>query len=51
MMDRCSTFDCDGSFYLVDNIQQQQMVSLFRDMNFVVSTSVKELDDNNKQFY
>ena len=36
---------------MVKNIQQQEMASLFCDMNYVVSTSVEELDNNNKQFY
>ena len=42
---------CDCSFHMVNSIQHQEIVSIFSDMNYVVSTSVEELDNNIKQFY
>ena len=36
-----SLLECDDYFHLVSNIQQKQMVSIFCDMNYVVSTSVE----------
>ena len=51
LMDWFSLLKCDDSFNLVENIQQQEMVSLFCDMNYVVSTSVGELDNYNKRYY
>ena len=50
LMDWCSLLKCDYCFHLVDNIQQQEMVSLCCDMNYFVSTYVEELDRYNKQF-
>ena len=46
----CSLLECDDSFHLVENIQQQEMVPIFRDMNHVVSTYFEELDHDNKCF-
>ena len=50
-MDWCILLEYDDYFHLVENIQQHEMVSLLDDMNYVVSTSVEELDNYNKQFY
>ena len=51
LMDWCSILKCGDSFHLVNNIQQQEMASLFCDMNYIVSISVKELDNYNKKSY
>ena len=50
-MDWCILLEYDDYFHLVENIQKHEMVSLLDDMNYVVSTSVDELDNYNKQFY
>ena len=43
----CSLLKCD-IFHLVENMQQKEMVSLLSYMNYVVSTYVEELDNNNR---
>ena len=50
-MDSFSLLESDDSLRLVDNIQQQEMVSLFCNMNYVLYTSVEELDIDYKRFY
>ena len=50
-MDCCILLECGDYFHLVKNIQQKEMLSPFCDMNYFVSTSVEELDNENKQFY
>ena len=50
-MDLFSLLESDDSLRLVDNRQQQEMVSLFCNMNYVLSTSVEELDIDYKRFY
>ena len=47
-MDWCILLEYDDYFHLVENIQKHEMVSLLDDMNYVVSTSVEELDNDNK---
>ena len=37
-MDWCSLLECDDYSNMVENIQQQEMVSLFRYMKYFVST-------------
>ena len=50
-MDWFSLLECDDYFNLVENIQQQEMVSLFCDMNYVISTYVEEFDNDNNKHY
>ena len=48
-MDWCSILECYDYFHLVDNIQQQVMVYIFRYINYFVSNFVEELDNKNKK--
>ena len=50
-MDWCSLLYCDDFFCMVNNIQQQWMVSLYIDINYVVYTYIEELDNDNKKIY
>ena len=47
----CTILDCDDPFHLVNNIQQQETASLFHDMDHAVSTSVKELDNDDTRLF
>ena len=40
-MDWCSLLECDDYFFQEENIQQQEMVYFFIDMNYVVYTCVE----------